>query len=108
MALLLLFYFTLFISSQSSRLVTDPLPGTNELGSGYQALKMLSASEQRSKFRIFNLGEQSADLFTVKVNGKDHIYTTPLLAQATNIHLRKEMNCESISYTIEQFYSRLV
>ena len=94
----------LFISSTKQELVF--LPGVDDLRSGYDGTKMLSATEQRSRFRIFDLNDKSDTPFILKVNGKEQSYATPALAQVTDVSTRKENNCESISYSFEQFYRR--
>jgi len=97
-------FASLFIHSTQQELVF--LPGVNDLQSGYDGAKMLSASEQRSRFRIFDLNDKSNTPFILKVNGKEHSYATPTYAQVTDVSTRKENNCESISYSFEEFYRR--
>jgi hypothetical protein len=82
------------------------LPGVDELRSGYDALKMLSAAEQRSKFRIFDLSDRSSTPFVVRQIHKQQSYAVPTLVQATDVSTRKENNCQSVSYSFDQFYSR--
>jgi hypothetical protein len=82
------------------------LPGVADLQSGYDAAKMLSASDQNSKFQIFDLSEESPTAFKISVLGKERAYTTPLLTQVTAISSRREVSCESISYSFDHFYSR--
>ena len=85
---------------------TDRLPGLDDLTSGFDAAKMLSASDQQSKFRILDLSEQSGGSFTVDVLDEKQTYPTPLLAQVTDISRRREVDCEDISYSFEKFYER--
>ncbi|CAF4059651.1 unnamed protein product [Rotaria sp. Silwood2] len=103
---MLIGYFILissfFIYSTTQEL--EFLPGIDDLRSGYNGVKMLSATEQRSKFRIFDLNEISNTSFIVKVLNKEHNYATPSLVQVTDISIRKENNCQSISYSFQQFY----
>ncbi|CAF1315220.1 unnamed protein product [Rotaria sp. Silwood1] len=68
----------------------DELPGINDISSGYDAAKMLSASEQNSKYRIFDLSEESTTTFRTKVLGQDRIFTRPKLVQITEINVRKQ------------------
>lgn len=99
-------FSSLFIHSTKQELVI--LPGVDELRSGYDAVKMLSASEQRSKFHIFDLSETSTTPFILKVDGKEWSYATPADVQVTYLSTRKENSCESVSYSFEQFYRRYV
>lgn len=105
--MIFLLFFLIFSSDNHSPIQAfDILPGVNDLESGYNAVKMLSASEQRSQFRIFDLTDQSQKIFTVKTNGKQTKYTVPIFVQPTDISTRKEDNCESVAYTFEEFYRR--
>ncbi|CAF3928241.1 unnamed protein product [Rotaria sordida] len=97
-----IFICSLFIYSTTYE--HEFLPGIDDLQSGYDGVKMLSAIEQRSKFRIFNLNEKSNSSFIFKILNQEHNYTIPLLVQVTDINIRKENNCQSISYTFQQFY----
>ncbi len=83
------------------------LPGVDELRSGYDAAKMLSASEQRSRFRIFDLNDRSTTPFILKQTGRQQrSFATPALTQATDVSTRKENNCQSVSFSYDEFYSR--
>lgn len=86
----------------------DPsgLPGVDDLQSGYDAAKMLSAFDQNSKYKIFDLSEQNSIPFKINVLGKERTYTTPLLTQVTAISTRRELSCEKISYDFNYFYAR--
>ncbi|CAF0806884.1 unnamed protein product [Rotaria sordida] len=72
--------------------------------SGFDAAKMLSAADQQSKFRILDLSEQSDVNFTINVLDQKQTFSTPLLAQVTDISRRREVDCEDISYLFEKFY----
>ncbi|CAF1363919.1 unnamed protein product [Adineta steineri] len=72
--------------------------------SGFDAAKMLSGSDQQSKFRILDLSEQSEFNFTLDVLDQKQTFSTPLLGQVTDISLRREVDCEDISYSFEKFY----
>ncbi len=82
------------------------VPGVDDVRSGYDGAKMLSATEQRSRFRIFDLDDRSSTPFIVKITDKEYRYATPALTQVTDVSSRKENNCESVSYDFQQFYSR--
>lgn len=100
----MIFLLFLLISSfhiYSSIQTLPILPGIDDLRSGYDAAKMQSTSEQQSRFRIFDLDEQSPTAFTVKTNDKQTQYAVPVLVQPTDVSKRKEDNCESIAYTYE-------
>jgi hypothetical protein len=84
----------------------DLIPGTGDLESGYDAAKMLSAGEQNSKYRIFDLSELSTTPFRIQVLGKDRTFATPKLVQVTDVSVRKQDTCETIAYTFESFYRR--
>lgn len=81
------------------------LPGVQNLQVGYDTVKML---EQSSRYPIFDLTEQSATPFVVKGFDQKRSYAVPEMVQATDVSIRRENSCESVSYTFEQFYSRLV
>jgi hypothetical protein len=101
----LILFSSFFIYSSTTQELAF-LPGVDDLRSGYDGAKMLSASEQRSRFRIFDLNEKSTTPFVVKVLDKERSYATPALAQVTDVSTRKENNCESIAYSFQQFYKR--
>ncbi len=82
------------------------IPGVDDLRSGYDGAKMLSATEQRSRFRIFDLNEKSTTPFILKTLDKERSYATPFLTQVTDVSTRKENNCESIAFDFNQFYKR--
>ncbi|CAF4660129.1 unnamed protein product [Rotaria sp. Silwood1] len=83
---------------------TGFLPGINDLQSGYDGVKMLSAIEQRSRFRIFDLNEKSNTSFILKALNQEYQYAIPLFVQVKDISTRKENKCQSISYTFPEFY----
>jgi hypothetical protein len=101
---ILILVFTYFTQVTTEELPF--LPGVDELRSGYDALKMLSATDQRSRFRIFDLNDRSATPFIVRKTGKQQSFAVPALAQATDVSTRKENNCESVSFSFDQFYHR--
>ncbi|CAF3178894.1 unnamed protein product [Rotaria sp. Silwood2] len=82
----------------------DELPGINDISSGYDAAKMLSANEQNSKYRIFDLSEQNATPFQTKILGQDRVFTRPKLVQITDISVRKQDTCQTVAYTFESFF----
>lgn len=82
------------------------LPGVDDVGTGYDGTKMLSASEQRSRFRIFDLNDRRTSPFILKALGKEYHYALPTMVQVNDVSTRRENNCESVSYSFEQFYSR--
>ena len=84
----------------------NDLPGIDDVASGYDAAKMLSASEQNSKYRIFDLSEESSTPFKLRVLGKEQTFTRPRLANAVPINLRRGSTCETVSYTFESFFRR--
>ena len=84
----------------------DQLPGVDDIASGYDASKMLSASEQNSKFRIFDLTDLRATPYKTKVLGKDRSYTLPKFVQVTDVSLRRENTCETLALTFESFSRR--
>lgn len=84
----------------------DDLPGIDDIASGYDAAKMISASEQNSKYRIFDLSDISATPFKVKILGKSRVYNKPALVQTVDVSVRRHATCESISSTFESFYRR--
>ena len=100
------FFFCFLLGYQCYGASTNRLPGLDDLMSGFDAAKMLSASDQQSKFRILDLSEESGDDFTIDVLDQKQTYSTPLLAQVTDISLRRERDCEDISYSFEKFYER--
>ncbi|CAF3492650.1 unnamed protein product [Rotaria sp. Silwood1] len=65
---------------------------------------MLSAIEQRSRFRIFDLNEKSNTSFILKALNQEYQYAIPLFVQVKDISTRKENKCQSISYTFPEFY----
>ncbi|CAF2975083.1 unnamed protein product [Rotaria sp. Silwood2] len=82
----------------------DELPGINDISSGYDAAKMLSANEQNSKYRIFDLSEQNTTPFQTKILGQDRVFTRPKLVQITDISVRKQDTCQTVAYTFESFF----
>ncbi|CAF3649132.1 unnamed protein product [Rotaria sp. Silwood1] len=84
----------------------DELPGLSDISSGYDAAKMLSANEQNSKYRIFDLSEQRATPFKTEIQGKDRTFAIPKDVQVADISLRKVDSCETIAYTFESFFQR--
>ncbi|CAF1533633.1 unnamed protein product [Rotaria sp. Silwood1] len=82
----------------------DELPGLSDISSGYDAAKMLSANEQNSKYRIFDLSEQRATPFKTEIQGKDRTFAIPKDVQVADISLRKVDSCETIAYTFESFF----
>ena len=84
----------------------DQLPGIDDIASGYDAGKMLSASEQNSKFRIFDLTQLRATPYKLKVLGKGRSYSVPKLVQVTDVSVRRENTCETLAYTFDSFYRR--
>lgn len=82
------------------------IPGVDNLQSGYDGTKMLSASEQRSRYRIFDLNDLSSTPFVVKALGKERRYATPAIVQVTDVSTRSERSCEAVSYSFEEFYHR--
>ena len=103
---LLIFLYWLALVHRCVGINADRLPGLDELTSGFDAAKMLSASDQQSKFRILDLSEQSGGSFSIGVLDEKQTYSTPLLAQVTDISRRREIDCEDISYSFEKFYER--
>ncbi|CAF1306922.1 unnamed protein product [Adineta ricciae] len=98
------YFYWLLIFARLNVAITNRLPGLDELMSGFDAAKMVSGSDQQSKFRILDLSEQSGVNFTLDVDGQKQTFSTPLLAQVTDISLRREVGCEDISYSFEKFY----
>ncbi|CAF1472757.1 unnamed protein product [Adineta steineri] len=82
----------------------NQLPGINDISAGYDAAKMLSANEQNSKYRIFDLSEQSTTSFNIKILGKDQKFAVPKFVQVTDVSIRKEDTCQTIAYTFESFF----
>ena len=79
------------------------LPGIKELELGFDGVKM---REQLSKFPIFDLSDRNGAPFIVKALGQQRSYAVPDMVQATDISVRREIYCESIAYSFEQFYRR--
>lgn len=79
------------------------LPGVKDFELGYDAVKM---REQSSKFPLFDLTDQTYTSFVMNKLDQQRSYTVPAMIQATDISLRREIDCESISYDFKQFYSR--
>ena len=84
----------------------DLLPGVDDIAAGYDAAKMLSASEQNSKYRIFDLSELSATTFKTKVLGKVRSFSAPKFVQVADISRRREETCQTVAYTFQSFFRR--
>ena len=82
------------------------LPGVEDVRSGYDGAKMLSATEQNSRYRIFDLGDLRQTPFVLKTLSQSYSYAVPSTVQTSDVSTRKENNCESVSYSFNQFYSR--
>ncbi|CAF4664357.1 unnamed protein product, partial [Rotaria socialis] len=82
----------------------DDIPGLDDIASGYDAAKMISASEQNSKYRIFDFSEVSATPYKIKIFGKERVFTKPRHVQITDISLRRQSTCETVAYTFETFF----
>jgi hypothetical protein len=98
--------YVLLLLARTSVNSFDILPGIDNIEAGYDAAKMLSASEQNSKFRIFDFSEQMTSPFNTKVLGKNRIYSVPKLVQVTDISVRQVNSCERVVYTFQSFFDR--
>lgn len=99
-------YFILFYGVKTSAF--DLLPGIDDVSAGYDAAKMLSASEQNSKYRIFDLTDLKTEPYVTKTVGTHRNFSTPKLVQVTDVSVRKEDSCQTVAYTFESFFRRLV
>ncbi|CAF1481748.1 unnamed protein product [Rotaria sordida] len=97
---------TLVFDAQTAPLIdSDRLPGLDEIESGSDIVGLFSGSDKKSKFRIFDLSEESLYPFKINAGGNERVYKTPRDAQITKISLRREVNCEDLSNSFGQFYS---
>lgn len=105
----LLFFIYYEVQPQNSW-VSEPsihrLPGIDDIQSGYNAAKMLSVSDQNSKFQIFDLNEDNSNIFKINIAGKEQTFLTPSLTQVTDIGKQRRISCESVSYDFEHFYEK--
>ncbi|CAF2064098.1 unnamed protein product [Rotaria magnacalcarata] len=80
------------------------IPGLDDIASGYDAAKMISASEQNSKYRIFDFSDVSTTPYKIKIFGKDREFTRPRHVQIVDISFRRQSTCETVAYTFETFF----
>ncbi|KAL4511132.1 hypothetical protein ABPG73_008210 [Tetrahymena malaccensis] len=79
---------------------SQSLPGLDYIKGGYDGLKLLNDQLGQSKYPVFNLDPSSGEN-SFKINGVT--YKVPVMIQATAESLRKETQCESISYSFSDF-----
>ena len=101
---MLILVVVLFLSATVH--ASDRLPGLDDISSGYDAAKMLSANEQNSKYRIFDLSEASPEPFVLDIMNKSRSFQVPKYVNVVKMNLRKEDLCESVSYTFQTFLYR--
>lgn len=102
--LLILFYLLVW---KSVAVPLTPLPGVDELQSGFDVVKMLSIYEQNLSSRLFDLGDASEDkTYDYNILGIDHTYVTPETVQVSDIDLRVEKYCQTMAHTFGEFCSR--
>lgn len=106
MIVLLLVFINIHASIQLILPDTSHLYGEEELQAGYDAAKMLSAMDRRSKFRIFDLSEPNAYRHSFQeLDSGSTLMASPQNEMSDKIRIR-ETTHDTIAYTMEQFYSK--
>lgn len=106
LSLLLLSYLSMW---KSVAVPLTPLPGLDELQSGFDVVKMLSIHEQNLSSKLFDLEDSSKDkTYAYNILGIDHIHITPQTVQVSDIDLRAEKYCHTVAHTFAELCSRYV
>ena len=108
-SLLILVITIKIMDGQSTSLISsDRLFGLDEIESGFDMINMVSRTQSESKFRIFDLYGTSSKRFKINVLGRERIFNTPLSVQVSSVNVRRDINCEDLSYDYKHFYSKYI
>ena len=104
--LLLLSYLLMW---KSVAVPLTPLPGLDELQSGFDVVKMLSIHEQNLPSKLFDLEDSSKDkTYAYNILGIDRSHITPQTVQVSDVDLRVEKYCQTVAHIFAELCSRCV